>query len=167
MKTVLLALLTIVTSLTCAKAGPYFRLEPFREISNGAFFKLGDPQDNVLLGQKTSIITHHAEDGYLVIPNVTWNLLDAGWAVPVNGRLHNAFLELGPSVRLDEPIKAVIRSALSMALGPDLGFLNSVLAPGQTGWALNVGPGLGIQMSDDINKITGRFNLHVGLGARF
>ena len=159
-------LLTFALALCAqsAQAKPYFRWEPFREVTGGAFFKLGVPEDNILLGSKTSLLTHHEEDGYLLIPGITWNLVDFGWAIPT--KLSDSMVTFGPSVKLNEPVKAGLRWALAQS-ALNGGFLDKLLAPGSSGWALNVGPGWALRASTYPKGFKGFLLLHAGLGARF
>ena len=145
-------------------AKSYFKWEPFREVTGGVFFKLGTPEDNVLLGSKTSLITHHEEDGHLLIPGITWNLVDLGWAIPV--KLSDSVVTLGPSIKLNEPVKAGLRWGIKQA-GLGGGFVDKLLAPGESAWALNIGPGWAIQASDHWKGVKGYPTFHAGLGARF
>ena len=145
-----------------AQAAPYFRWEPFKTVSAGGFYRLGSPQ--VSVGSVGSLLVHHAEDGYLLLPGVGWDLLDVGWTAPTDGG--HGSVALGPAIHLDEPIKAVLRCGLHL-FHDDYGALDAALAPGTGSWALSVGPAWSLELSDRLRGCQGRFLLFSTLSRKF
>lgn len=97
------AALAVLTS--SAHAGPYFR-PGFSEIKVGGFQALGE--SSLRQGFVVPAVVHDSRDGYLLFPGITWNLLDVGYSR--GGGKPDALL-LGPSLALEEPVKAALRAA--------------------------------------------------------
>lgn len=153
-----------------ALAKPYFRYEPLSALRTAAYFKVGTPVDNVLWGMETTVLKHHAEDGYILIPGVGWSLLDVGYAKPANG--HVGGLVLGPSVDISEPMKALLLKGLDR-LSPDkfqaLRFILQPWSPDRGYVGLSLGPSIALEPGDfqSLRAVTGRFVFHAGLVAKF
>lgn len=165
-----LVVLFAVAALPAA-ASPYFRfLRPLDEVKTGAFVKVGTPNDNVAYGFQTTIIKHKAEDGYFLLPGVSWALLDVGAAKTEAGSLSAV---LGPSIDLSEPVKALLLKGLDAA-SIDLKAVRALLAPAQDGKACvaaSIGPGLGVERAErlffDPQGIKGALVVHAGLSAKW
>lgn len=162
--------LIVVLLASSASASPYFRiLRPLDEVKSGAFVKIGTPNDNVSYGFQTTLIKHRAEDGYLLLPGVSWSLLDIGGAKSESGSLTAV---LGPSVDVSEPVKAVLLSGLNWAWPTSLGSVKALLAPtvdGKACLAASVGPGLAADLGPmrSVKDIKGAFVMHFGLQSKW
>ncbi len=153
-----------------AAATPYFRiLRPLDEIKSGAFIKIGTPNDNVAYGFQTTLIKHRAEDGYFLLPGVSWSLLDVGGAKTEGGKITAV---LGPSVDLSEPVKGALLAGVRYLWPDGMGSVKALLAPavdGKACLAASVGPGLAADLGPmhDVKEIKGALVLHAGLSARW
>jgi hypothetical protein len=168
MRTLLLAALLSVAP--AAHAAYFHVLQPLDEVKSGVFIKVG-AADNLAYGFQTTVIKHRAEDGALLIPGVSWSLLDVGAAKTDTGSLSAV---LGPSIDLSEPVKAVLLSGVKAAWPTSMGALKSLLAPAQDGKAcvaLSLGPGLAVERAErlfyDPMGMGGAFVLHAGLSAKW
>jgi hypothetical protein len=151
-------------------AAPYFRfLRPLDEVKTGAFIKIGTPNDNVTYGLQTTLVKHRAEDGYFLLPGVSWALLDVGGAKSPEGRLT---LVAGPSVDLSEPVKAALLSGFNRLWPTSMGAVKALLAPAQAGkacLAASLGPGFAADLGNlsAARGIRGALVLHAGLSAKW
>lgn len=90
-------------------AGPYFKTA-FNSAKVGFFNQFDGPRRE--LGFVVPAIIHDKADGHWLIPGITWNLLDIGYSQEKkkDGNLERA-ARFGPSINLDEPVKAALRFA--------------------------------------------------------
>lgn len=166
----LIILSALIFSAISAGAKPYFRfLRPLDEIKSGAFVKIGTPNDNLFYGIQTTLIKHRAEDGYFILPGVSWSLLDVGGAKSESGKITAV---VGPSVDLSEPVKAVLLSGVSYLWPSSMGSIKALLAPQQEGkasLAASIGPGLAVDLGPmhDVREIKGALVVRFGLSARW
>ena len=167
-----IAMMLLVGMAGMAEAGPYFRVSPLSKIETGAFLKLGSPQGgNVKLGLISPVIWHDSKDGYWLVPGVDYSLLNIGVLTPTN--LDSGSLLLGPGLKLDEPIKALVRRAVEFLPGAKnaraYGFLRDVSAPGEENLFLSVGPMWGLSPNGtwDVSKWRGSLQLGATLAARW
>ena len=163
---ILLAAVAVSLSLTDAQAAPYFR-PGLNEVKAGGFQALGE--SSLATGFLVPVIVHKAEDGHLFVPGVTWNLLDAGFS---RGGGRPDAVHLGPSVNLDEPVKAAMRAVCRLALpgwdaGDRYGFLRSAFAPEANGM-LSLGPSFRLSMpTSRPSTWTGGWDFAFTLSKRF
>ena len=149
-------------------AGTYFHWQPFSRVDVGGFFKIGTPVDNVQWGSSTGVIVHRPEDGFLLIPNLGWDLLDLGWTTP--GAFNGLTFVIGPSLEAGEPVKAILRTLLDSAPMADqegsYGALRALLAPAKAAdgsISLSVGPGFAL----DTSNWRGAFVVKTALSKKF
>ncbi len=153
-----------------ASAAPYFRLlRPLDEVKSGAFIKLGTPNDNIAYGFQTTLIKHQSADGFLMIPGVSWSLLDIGAAKSEHGSYD---VILGPSIDLSEPLKAVLLGGVRSLYPDSMGSIKALLAPavdGKACLAASMGPGVSIDPGPmhAAKDIRGSLVLHAGLSAKW
>lgn len=168
-----LALVALALGLALpAAATPYFRfLRPLDEVKSGAFVKVGTPNDNIAYGVQTTIIKHRAEDGYFLLPGVSWSLLDVGGAKSEHGSLTAV---LGPSIDLSEPVKAALLSGFNYLYPSSMGSIKALLAPAQAGkacLAASIGPGFAVDIDGDAfhdaRRLKGALVVHAGLSAKW
>lgn len=150
-------------------AKPYFRFEPLNDIKTTAVFPLAGNTDGMGFGTDTAVLRHHSEDGYLFLPGVSWDLLDAG---AVKGDHWKAIL--GPSVDLSEPVKQYALWALDKLTGQDqFGALRWAFKPQDPNapkrWNLSLGPSLEVDPGDGfhLKQFKGAFVWHVGGAVKF
>jgi hypothetical protein len=166
MKYLVLAALCFPVS---ASAAYFHLLRPLDEVKSGAFIKVGTPNERVAYGVQTTLIKHRAEDGYLMLPGVSWSLLDFGGAKTEAGKLT---LVAGPSIDLSEPIKAVVLAGINELWPDSMGAVKALLAPsvdGKACTAISVGPGLAADFGQlhDVKEIKGSLVFHAGLSAKW
>lgn len=172
MNTLRWTLLALIIAAVSPAQAAYFRvLRPLDEIKTGAFVKVGTPNENVSYGFQTTILKHQSADGFLLIPGVSWSLLDVGAAKSEAGAVTAV---LGPSVDLSEPVKAVLLAGLRHAVPNGLGSIKAMLAPAQDGkacLALSLGPGFAVEHAErvfyDPQHIAGALVAHAGLSAKW
>jgi len=121
------------------EAAPYFR--PGLDRVNVGLFQ-GLDQDRTDKGFTVPVLVHDAASGYWLIPGISWDLLDLGYS---EGGGYPRTLRIGPSVNLDEPVKAGLRFGCralpGWGDGGRYGLLKSALAPAGDGAAtLALGP---------------------------
>ena len=151
-----------------ASAEQYFQFRPLSEIHSGGFFRLGTPVDNVRTGVVTPVIVHDKAWGHWLIPGVTWTLLNVGGVFPTSGG-KDGLMALGPSVNLDEPIKAGLRWGVDRLPGDPAAYsaLRSILAPAAgDGVYLAAGPMFALEMPDIYRTVSWRGALLFGVTLR-
>lgn len=169
MKNLLISALLLLPLSASAK--PYFRvLNPLDEIKTGAFIHLGSTEDRISYGMQTTLIKHYASDGYLLIPGVSYSLLDVGFAKPDSSR--GARVILGPSMDISEPVKELLRRGLDYMYPNRMLALRALLWPaveGEPCVTISLGPGLAVDPGDfqDHKTVKGYAVLHAGLQAKF
>lgn len=125
MKILTLALLFLAVDAFCA---PYFKLSPMKDTKAGAFVPIGKSLSEASFGAIIPIYVHDAADGYLLLPGVSWDLLDVGYVA------NPAQIAFGPSVHLDEPVKTALRFICRLLPAwndnpENYGLLRSLLTP--------------------------------------
>lgn len=165
MKTLILAAFMLAAQQ--AQAKPYFRFEALDNLKTSAVFCPAGNADAVAWGTETAVFRHHAEDGYFLIPGVSWDVLDVGAS---KGERWSALI--GSSVDLSEPVKAMALRGLDWLAPEKFGALRLFLEPAPLGaksFTLNLGPGLSLDPGDGkhLRDIRGAFVFHVGGVVRF
>jgi hypothetical protein len=172
MKRVLWLILGGLTVLPpAAWAGPYFHwMTPLQELKSGVFVKTaGGGAAAPAYGFQTTLLKHSAEDGYFLLPGVSWSLLDVGAAKTPTGAFQAV---VGPSIDLSEPIKAVLLRGVRAAWPGTMGAAKALLAPSEPGKAcvaLSAGPGFGLEAGDllKLRDYKGSLAIHFGLSAKW
>lgn len=124
----------------------------FNQIASGLFFPIAGAENQQSAGFITPAIEHDAKDGALLIPGVSYNLLNLGYKGSVSNLhdfLHGS-LVAGPSVQLGEPTKKALRMVCAFALpnwDVQWGALKAVLSPGSDSVYADVGIYGGLPMN--------------------
>lgn len=148
-----------------ASAGPYFRFEPLQSWKTSAVFGVTGSASSIAWGNETTVIRHHAEDGFLLIHGLSWDALDLGATKADRWRPL-----IGSSLDLSEPMKALILASFEQFAEPGE-TLYSFLAPskpGEKSFSLNLGPGLSVDPGNwnRLRDVRGSLIFHAGLTAK-
>lgn len=153
-----------------AAAGRYFR-PGFDSAKVGLFNEIGGTRQEI--GFVTPAVLHDKADGYWMIPGITWDLLDIGYSQEKleDGSTRRA-ARFGPSVNLEEPVKAGLRILCRGLPGwtADKGtwtILRTALAEGPDG-ALAMGPSFRVDAPKlDVKTWRGGWDWALTLNKRF
>ena len=118
----------------------------FNQVSSGIFFPIAGAEDEQQAGFITPVIEHDAKDGYLIIPGISYNLINLGYigsSDNARGFLHGK-AAIGPSLQIGDLVKQGLRMICNKALpgwrGPGrYGALKALLSPGQEGLYADIG----------------------------
>lgn len=146
----------------------------FNQIASGLFFPLAGALNKQSAGFITPAIEHDAKDGALLIPGISYNLMNLGYkgsASNLHDFLHGSIVA-GPSVQLGEPAKAFARAACSLLLpnwSSQYGALKAILSPGSSSTYADVGVYAGLPLNGlgDITHIRPSVDLAATLVKKF
>lgn len=156
---ILLLALFALPQIGCT--APYFRVG-FNRVSGGVFLPMAGAFNDKQAGFIVPVLEHAAQDGFLLIPGVSWNLLNLGYVGSISNfdEFSHGKVALGPSLQTGDLAKEGLRFLCRAAL-PKWGeadhyeLMKAALAPGGEGVYIDIGMYQAIKLNAvfPLNKI--------------